>query len=540
MNTRTMLVALLVGLWGVGCPSEAPEEVVQAEGAPVLMLSQANLDFFPAEVGEEQFGSVELSNVGGAPLEVRGLNLQGSEAFSLVDAPQLPQFLQRGQSLTLEVRFSPVGNGSHEGYLYIETNFAADGITEVRMRGGGLAPTLTVSPSALDFGDVDVGCVAERVLTLSNSGGALLTVTEATFEDLAGGGEIAIDLSVAQAPFVMPPGASRSLDVTYRPADEIPDTAALRLVSDDPERPSMGIAVSGRAAPLSGTPVVDAVGGTSSDQVDVLLVVDDSAGTGDLQSGLANQFALFFTETMYGLGVDYRVAVISADPSEGGIPTGTTPFVTPTTPDPAGTLAANLNLGTTGGTPGPLDAALLALSPPNTDPGGATAQFRRAGAELRIIVVTNEGTAHTLASAQDYVDALSAQVLTPSDLIISAISGGASGCSAPSGAAPPAPLLADAVGLTGGSDLTVCYEQWSSWGGQLGQEAQPEGLVLPLSETPWEPSMAVFLSTDGVQFAELHTGWSYDDGLNLVVFDDGVVNPTDAVEVHYVPAPDCD
>jgi hypothetical protein len=109
------------------------------------------------------------------------------------------------------------------------------------------APAISLAPSAVDFGAVNVGSAATRTLTITNTGTAALNVTS---------------LAVAGAPFTVTPasfaniaaGAAVNATVSFRPTAPGAASGSLTVASNDPSRATVTV-------PLSGTGIA---GGAAS------------------------------------------------------------------------------------------------------------------------------------------------------------------------------------------------------------------------------------------------------------------------------------
>lgn len=98
---------------------------------------------------------------------------------------------------------------------------------------GSDAPLLTVEPGTLDFGDVPMGDVATRTLTLGNAGDADLDVSELVVE---GQGAAYFTMLETLQGTTIAPGASESVDVVFTATSE-PGTTALHVLSNDSANP---------------------------------------------------------------------------------------------------------------------------------------------------------------------------------------------------------------------------------------------------------------------------------------------------------------
>jgi Abnormal spindle-like microcephaly-assoc'd, ASPM-SPD-2-Hydin/Matrixin len=145
--------------------------------APVLASSATTLQGGSVRVGRSvTMSPLTISNSGDAPMRVTAIRLTGANAgdYSIANGPTLPVTLQPGASLPLTIRFTPRGTGARTAALEI----VADGVPMARiaLSGTGIQGAITAAPSAVDFGDVVVGAVERRSVTLTNSGTDTVTI----------------------------------------------------------------------------------------------------------------------------------------------------------------------------------------------------------------------------------------------------------------------------------------------------------------------------------------------------------------------------
>ncbi|MCA9727383.1 MAG: choice-of-anchor D domain-containing protein [Candidatus Eisenbacteria bacterium] len=148
---------------GAGCSD------VQAHGlgepAPECVIDPASLDFGVVTVDEYRDLTFEVRNDGGGV--VSGTVSESCAPFSIIGSTGYS--LGAGESKTFTLRFAPTGPGNAE--CTIQSNCGNLPVVGV----GDFAPDCLFNPTALIFGDVAVGEVADLPLKLTNSGGQILT-----------------------------------------------------------------------------------------------------------------------------------------------------------------------------------------------------------------------------------------------------------------------------------------------------------------------------------------------------------------------------
>jgi hypothetical protein len=129
---------------------------------------------------------------------------------------------------------------------------ADDGITR-------LQPKLAITPEAVDLGDTGFGQLRRHTITLTNAGSGALFISDLA---LVGTGTAApsADLALAPppgaAPWTLAPSAALEVGLDHLPRDRALDRGALRVRSDDPDRPEVLVPIT--QAPV-GAPTIVAV-----------------------------------------------------------------------------------------------------------------------------------------------------------------------------------------------------------------------------------------------------------------------------------------
>ena len=142
---------------------------------------------------------------------------------------------------TVAVRFDAAGlaGGDYRADVTVRSNDPDEPTIRVpaHLQVTG-APDIARAPDTLAFGDVFLGASRVDSVVISNSGVQTLHV-----------GALGIAPAVFSAPlagFALAPGASRTLQVTFTPAASTTYSGALTIPSDDPDEPTVQVALAGR------------------------------------------------------------------------------------------------------------------------------------------------------------------------------------------------------------------------------------------------------------------------------------------------------
>ncbi|MGH9738128.1 MAG: beta strand repeat-containing protein [Candidatus Acidiferrales bacterium] len=173
-----------------------------------LSASSTNLSFGGVVVGSSSTLSLTVTNTGTATVNISQAAISGA-AFSIVGGNP-SSTIPAGQSSTVQVRFAPQSAGAATGSLTV-TSDATDSPMAVSLAGTGTLPTLTLSPTALNFNNVTIGQTSSESVSLINNGNANLLLTAAT---VTGNGFAISGLSL---PKTLPAGQSITLGVQFTP-----------------------------------------------------------------------------------------------------------------------------------------------------------------------------------------------------------------------------------------------------------------------------------------------------------------------------------
>ena len=194
--------------------------------APNLTLSTTSINFGQAQIGTKVTRSVTLTSSGNAPLDINTITIAGTP-FS-VGTLSLPTTLQPGQQLTVNVTYEPTTAEADAGTLTVASNDPS-GPATVSLGGNGTAvptPQLTVSPTALNFGNTPVNAPVTKPVTLTSTGTAAVTISAATVN---GAG---FSVSGATFPVTLNPNQTLTLQVQFDPTTAGAATGQLTVTSD--------------------------------------------------------------------------------------------------------------------------------------------------------------------------------------------------------------------------------------------------------------------------------------------------------------------
>jgi hypothetical protein len=150
----------------------------------------------------------------------------------------LPLTLSPGQKLLLTVSFNPQVIGHVDG-IFVFTSDASSVTLPLYVHGRGVvAATVSVSPTSVNFGSVQVGRSGTQSETLTNSSGSSLTVSQV---NVIGAGFSTAGLGV---PLTLAPGQSVTVSVGFTPQVGGSSSGSLSVISNG-LNPTVAVSLSG-------------------------------------------------------------------------------------------------------------------------------------------------------------------------------------------------------------------------------------------------------------------------------------------------------
>ncbi|WMJ73937.1 glycosyl hydrolase family 8 [Cytophagaceae bacterium ABcell3] len=264
---------------------EQPEYTINLAGTATAPLtgsisldvpSGSTSSYGEVSVGSEsQVISYTITNNGLAPLNISSVSIDGTNAgdFIIVSEPASP--LAIGSTTTISVVFSPTAEGTRTASLNIVSSDSELETYTINLTGTATASTTlapiirlnVVAGSTQPFGNVEVGTQSEPItFTVSNIGTAPLTISGVTIS-----GAMSANFVVLTEPTsTISAGGSSTFTVAFTPSAIGTRTATLVVASNDQERPSYSITLSGNGTspgqtPPNGSISLDVANGEFSD-----------------------------------------------------------------------------------------------------------------------------------------------------------------------------------------------------------------------------------------------------------------------------------
>ena len=196
-----------------------------------LQASPSSLAFGNVAVGGNSTQPMTIINAGSSTATI-SIGRVGGAGYS-VSGVKLPLTLDAGQSFTFSVTFAPTAAGVSLGSLLATSPLYP--LLTIPLSGTGVAPgTLTVTPAAIDFGNVVVG-------QSSSQGGQLTANTSNVTVSTATMSNPAFTLSGLSLPATIVAGQSIPFTVTFTPQSSGQISGTLSFGSDASQLSDGGI-----------------------------------------------------------------------------------------------------------------------------------------------------------------------------------------------------------------------------------------------------------------------------------------------------------
>jgi hypothetical protein len=310
--------------------------------APFLGITPWPFDFGSVQDGTSSTQTVQLSNNGpasGGNLIISGASVD-NPVFA-IPSVQFPMTIAPGSAQALSITFTPTASGSAAGTVSFTSN-ASDPTITLSISGNGSTtattgtPGFSATPTALFFGNINIGATSTQTLTISNPGTANTVVTAAT---ISGSG---LTIVSPAFPLTLTPGTSQVVTISFSPQNAGSVTGVVTFTSNAPASPVISVVASanGSSPTTSVTPVPSIVNfgstplGSTYQQSIVLYNTGNTSVTVNnafvIGAGFAVSTAGFpITIPVYGS----QAFTLSFTPPAAGTSTGTLSFST-NAPDP--------------------------------------------------------------------------------------------------------------------------------------------------------------------------------------------------------------
>ncbi|MGC1835619.1 MAG: choice-of-anchor D domain-containing protein, partial [Candidatus Acidiferrales bacterium] len=204
-------------------------------GQAQLTMSPASVSYGNVAVGSSATQTITLTNSGNATLTVSQASASGT-GFS-VSGASWPMTINAGSSGSFSAVFAPTSAAAATGSISVVSN-APGSPAAIALSGTGVQGQLGASPASVNFGSVNVGSSGSQTVTLTNSGSASLTISQAT---ASGTG---FSVSGITTPLTLGAGQSASFTAKFSPTSAGSVSGSVSIVNNGPNSP-ISVALNG-------------------------------------------------------------------------------------------------------------------------------------------------------------------------------------------------------------------------------------------------------------------------------------------------------
>ncbi len=195
--------------------------VVDGSGvaSDAVTATPSSLSFGQVAVGSSSALTVVLTNERNWKVTLQSAQIVGG-GFSFTGA-SFPLVLAGGKSVTLDITFQPQAAGTTGGSIFIP----GPGLNIPLAGTGTTVGQLTLSPTTLSFGNVDVGSTTTQASTLNASGGSV-TISSATSNNSE------FSVSGISFPVTIAAGQNVTFDAVFSPSQSGAASGSLTFASN--------------------------------------------------------------------------------------------------------------------------------------------------------------------------------------------------------------------------------------------------------------------------------------------------------------------
>ena len=213
-----------------------------------LTCAPCTVRFGTVPIGQTETEIVVLTNGGPTSVTVSAANLAGA-GFSLSNV-KLPMVIAAGQSVSLNVTFSPIATGWTGGKGTITSNASNPQLTLELAGSGTNSDSLVASPASVSFGQVAVGSSSTVPVVLSNT--RSWSVKIMSWQATGSG----FSVSGPALPLTLNGGQSVTLNLTFAPQSAGTSGGSLFVSGPSLNVPLAGTGTTTTAGQLSISPTV--------------------------------------------------------------------------------------------------------------------------------------------------------------------------------------------------------------------------------------------------------------------------------------------
>jgi hypothetical protein len=222
-------LALLIGCQGLSQSGGGSNQQIGT-----LVLGNASLNFGEVTPNTTKNLTLKVTNSGNKGVNIGSASV--STKYFALSAPTLPMSLSAGQSMNLNISFTPNAAASFSATLSVGSD-ASNGTQTVALTGAG-SGLLALNPTSEVFGNVTVGSTKSQTVTLTNGDSSIVSISQVSVDNTA------FSISGITTPLSLAASQSATFTVTFTPKSSGNASGTVTITSGGGS-PGLTMAVSG-------------------------------------------------------------------------------------------------------------------------------------------------------------------------------------------------------------------------------------------------------------------------------------------------------
>ena len=218
---------------------------------PQITVNPTSITFANTNVGATSSPStITISNPGTANLQVTGITSSGANPGDFALAPTtFPISIAPNASASISVTFTPTGSGNRSATLSVANSTGTPQTVQLTGSGGSTSSSLTVNPTAINFGTVSTNTTSgAKTVVLSNQGGTNVVISGIS---LTGPNASEFAATSAPLPLTVSPGGLSTITVTFTPTALGARSATLTITSNAGSPSTVTLSGTGQGTPVA-------------------------------------------------------------------------------------------------------------------------------------------------------------------------------------------------------------------------------------------------------------------------------------------------
>lgn len=209
-----------------------PEQPIHLSGfglGAILELPTSTVDFGPVQVDNLALDTLHVSNTGNFELAIYDIEV-APNYFGYIIGSQLPFIVPAGDSIPLELSFTPPTVGDFSGSLQFTTNDPFQPIRQVALSGSGVEINVAFTTDIIDLGPVRVNNSVVDTVFLTNLGNGTAVV-----QDILLSSDQFELVAPSDFPLLLDPTDTLPVTIAFQPTTEglHPDTLRVEIAETD-------------------------------------------------------------------------------------------------------------------------------------------------------------------------------------------------------------------------------------------------------------------------------------------------------------------